>query len=67
MHHLEYCFDHAVPREQFAKVGINRLKPFSYLPSFKQALAEGGRWPMRRERAERLRKVAVARPRASSL
>lgn len=59
MHHLECRFDHALLREQFAKVGINTLKPFSDFPFFRQAFAEGERWPVRRERAERLRKTGL--------
>jgi hypothetical protein len=55
MHHLECRFDHALLREQFAKVGINTLKPFSDFPFLKQAFAEGERWPVRRERLEKLR------------
>lgn len=54
MHHLECRFDHALLRDQLSEVGINTMKPFSDFPFLKQAFTEGERWPVRRERAERL-------------
>src|SRR2546423_390160 len=56
MHHLECRFDHALLREQLAKIDINTMKPFSDFPFLKQAFTEGERWLVRRERAERLLK-----------
>jgi hypothetical protein len=55
MHHLECRFDHALLREQFSRIGINTMKPFSDFPFLKQAFTEGERWPVRRERLEELR------------
>jgi hypothetical protein len=55
MHHLECRFDHALLRDQFAQIGINTMKPFSDFPFLKQAFTEGERWPVRRERLEKLR------------
>jgi len=54
MHHLECRFDHGLLREQMATLNINTMKPFSDLPFLKQAFTEGEKWPVRRERAERL-------------
>ncbi len=56
MHHLECRFDHALLREQLAQEGINTMKAFSDFPFLKQAFTEGERWPVSRDRAERLRK-----------
>lgn len=55
MHHLECRFDHNLLREQLAAEGVGTMKPFSDFPFLKQAFTEGERWPVRRERAERLR------------
>lgn len=54
MHHLECRFDYLPLREQLAREGVNTMNPFSDLPFLKQAFTEGERWPVRRERAERL-------------
>ncbi|HKQ38145.1 MAG TPA: hypothetical protein VJ063_08715 [Verrucomicrobiae bacterium] len=54
MHHLECRFDYALLREQLAAQHVNTMKPFSDFPFLKQAFTEGERWPVRRERAERL-------------
>jgi len=54
MHHLECRFDHNLLCEQLATEGVTTMKPFSDLPFLKQAFTEGERWPVRRERAERL-------------
>jgi hypothetical protein len=54
MHHLECRFDHALLRDQLAAHQVNTMKPFSDFPFLKQAFTEGERWPVRRERAERL-------------
>ncbi|HYY14722.1 MAG TPA: hypothetical protein VE758_09855 [Chthoniobacterales bacterium] len=54
MHHLECRFDHALLRDQFASIGINMMEPFSDFPFLKQAFTEGERWPVRRERLQKL-------------
>jgi hypothetical protein len=54
MHHLECRFDHALLREQLAAANIATMAPFSDFPFLKQAFTEGERWPVRRQRAERL-------------
>ncbi len=54
MHHLEARFDFALFREQLKACGINTMKPFSDFDFLRQAFTEGERWPVRRERAERL-------------
>jgi hypothetical protein len=54
MHHLECRFDYGLLREQLAGEGVETMKPFSDFPFLKQAFTEGERWPVRRERAERL-------------
>jgi hypothetical protein len=56
MHHLECRFDHALLKEQLAAENVNTMKPFSDFPFLKQAFTEGERWPVRRERAEKLLK-----------
>ena len=55
MHHLECRFDHALLRKQLSKIDIVTMKPFSDFPFLKQAFTEGERWPVRRERLEKLR------------
>lgn len=55
MHHLECRFNHTLLCEQLAELNVNTMKPFSDFPFLKQAFTEGERWPVRRERAERLR------------
>jgi hypothetical protein len=55
MHHLECRFDHALLREQLAAVNIAAMNPFFDFPFLKQASTEGERWPVQRERPERLR------------
>jgi len=54
LHHLECRFDHEGLREQLAALQVNTMKPFSDFPFLKQAFTEGERWPVRRDRAERL-------------
>ncbi|HEY2953009.1 MAG TPA: hypothetical protein VGK40_10520 [Verrucomicrobiae bacterium] len=54
LHHLECRFDHALLRDQLAAANIGTMKPFSDFPFLKQAFTEGERWPVRRQRAERL-------------
>jgi len=55
MHHLECRFEHALLRKQLSKIDIVTMKPFSDFPFLKQAFTEGERWPVRRERLEKLR------------
>jgi hypothetical protein len=54
MHHLEARFDFASLRDQLQPQGVNLMKPFSDFEFLRQAFTEGERWPVRRERAERL-------------
>jgi len=54
MHHLEARFDFASLRGQLQQQGVNLMKPFSDFEFLRQAFTEGERWPVRRERAERL-------------
>ena len=54
MHHLEARFDFVSLRDQLQRQGVNTMKPFSDFEFLRQAFTEGERWPVRRERAERL-------------
>jgi hypothetical protein len=54
MHHLEARFDFALLREQLKECGVQTMKPFSDFEFLRQAFTEGERWPVRRERLERL-------------
>ena len=54
MHHLEARFDFNLLRDQLKGCGVNTMNPFSDFPFLRQAFTEGERWPVRRERAERL-------------
>jgi hypothetical protein len=54
MHHLEARFDFDLLREQLLRCGVSTMKPFSDFAFLKQAFTQGERWPVRRERAERL-------------
>ena len=54
MHHLEARFDFDILRAQFKESGVNMMTPFSDFPFLRQAFTEGERWPIRRERADRL-------------
>ncbi len=56
MHHLECRFDYDLLRNQLVKENVTTMNPFSDFPFLKQAFTEGERWPVRRERAERLLK-----------
>ncbi len=59
MHHLECRFDYALLRDQLAAEHVNTMKPFSDFPFLKQAFTEGERWPVTRERAERLLRAGL--------
>ncbi len=54
LHHLECRFDYQLLRDQLSDLKVNTMKPFSDFPFLKQAFTEGEKWPVRRERAERL-------------
>ncbi len=54
MHHLEARFDFDLLRDQLKTTGINTMKPFSDFAFLRQAFTEGERWPVRKERAEKL-------------
>jgi hypothetical protein len=54
MHHLEARFNFPLLRDQLAAEGITTMKPFSDFPFLKQAFTEGERWPVSRQRAEKL-------------
>ena len=54
MHHLEARFDFDLLRGQLKGCGVNTMNPFSDFPFLRQAFTEGERWPVRRERAQRL-------------
>jgi hypothetical protein len=54
LHHLEARFDFSLLRDQLKGCGVNTMNPFSDFPFLRQAFTEGERWPVRRERAERL-------------
>lgn len=59
MHHLEARFDFDLLRDQLKDRGITTMKPFSDFPFLRQAFTEGERWPVRRERLERLLSVKL--------
>jgi hypothetical protein len=59
LHHLECRFDHQLLRDQLAKAGITTMKPFSDFAFLKQAFTDGERWPVRPERADRLRRLGL--------
>src|ERR1700744_3217588 len=54
MHHLEARFDYQLLSDQLKTQGINTMNPFSNFEFLKQAFTEGERWPVARERAEKL-------------
>ena len=54
MHHLEARFDFTLLGDQLAKEGINMMKPFSDFSFLRQAFTEGERWPVRKERLQKL-------------
>lgn len=54
MHHLEARFGFALLREQLHSCGVHMMKPFSDFEFLRQAFTEGERWPVRRDRLERL-------------
>jgi hypothetical protein len=62
MHHLEARFDYQLLREQLKAEGINTMNPFSDFEFLKQAFTEGERWPVNRERAEKLLAAKMITP-----
>jgi len=62
MHHLEARFDFVSLREQLQWQGVNLMKPFSDFEFLRQAFTEGERWPVRRERAEKLAAANLITP-----
>jgi hypothetical protein len=59
MHHLEARFDFALVRRQLESLNVAGMAPFSDFEFLKQAFTEGERWPVRRERAEKLRREGL--------
>ena len=59
MHHLEARFEFDTLREQLQSQGVTTMKPFSDFEFLRQAFTEGERWPVRRERAERLARAGL--------
>ena len=59
MHHLEARFDFALVREQLKSLNVPGMPPFSDFEFLKQAFTEGERWPVRRERAEKLQREGL--------
>jgi hypothetical protein len=59
LHHLECRFDYGLLRDQLAALNVPLMKPFSDFPFLKQAFTEGERWPVKRERAERLLRAGL--------
>ena len=59
MHHLEARFDFALVREQLKSLNVAGMPPFSDFEFLKQAFTEGEHWPVRRERAEKLRREGL--------
>src|SRR5207244_5799837 len=55
MAHLDSTLDQRVLGEQLPKGDINSVERSSDFPFLKQAFTEGERWPVRRERLEKLR------------
>lgn len=54
LHHLEARFEFDLLRDQLQAAGVNVMAPFSDFDFLRQAFTEGERWPVRRERAQRL-------------
>ena len=54
MHHLEARFDFELLRTQLRKQGVATMEPFSDFEFLRQAFTEGERWPVSRERLNKL-------------
>lgn len=62
MHHLEARFEFDTLRDQLQSQGVNVMKPFSDFEFLRQAFTEGERWPVSRERAEKLLSAGFITP-----
>ncbi|MDQ6631150.1 MAG: hypothetical protein M3Y82_05260 [Verrucomicrobiota bacterium] len=62
MHHLEARFDFELLRDQLKERGINTMNPFSNFEFLRQAFTEGERWPVCRERADKLLRAKLITP-----
>jgi hypothetical protein len=55
MHHLECTFDFdSLKRQLDSEAGVKTMKPFTDFPHLRQAFTEGERWPVGKERVDRL-------------
>jgi hypothetical protein len=54
MHHLEARFDFEQLRAQLERQGVHTMKPFSNFEFLRQAFTEGERWPVKKDRVEKL-------------
>ncbi|HEY3862403.1 MAG TPA: hypothetical protein VGO59_10985 [Verrucomicrobiae bacterium] len=54
MHHLEARFDFEMLRSQLEEQGVRVMKPFSNFEFLRQAFTEGERWPVTRERIDKM-------------
>ncbi|HEY3916090.1 MAG TPA: hypothetical protein VGN61_16510 [Verrucomicrobiae bacterium] len=54
MHHLEARFEFDQLRTQLERHGVQTMKPFSNFKFLRQAFTEGERWPVSKERVEKL-------------
>ena len=55
-------FEFNLLRDQLKGQGVATMKPFSDFEFLRQAFTEGERWPVRRERAERLLSAGLITP-----
>ncbi len=63
MHHLECTFDFdSLKRQLEAEAGVKTMKPFTDFPYLRQAFTEGERWPVRKERVNRLLNEGLITP-----
>jgi hypothetical protein len=63
MHHLECTFDFdSLKRQLEAEAGVKTMKPFTDFPHLRQAFTEGERWPVRKERVDRLLSEGLITP-----
>ncbi len=62
MHHLEARFEFPMLRDQLRDEGIATMKPFSDFEFLRQAFTEAERWPVRRERLEKLLAARLITP-----
>jgi hypothetical protein len=62
MHHLEGQFDFDRLRDDLALLGVDHMKPFSDFPHLRQAFTQAERWPVARERLDRLTGAGLLDP-----